>query len=298
MQVNLELYRTFYAVATENSFSKAAAKLFISQSAVSQSISALEKTLDTQLFNRSTKKVSLTSQGETLLSHIEPAINSIMKGQQQLTEYKELKRGYLHIGVSDTICKYYLIDYLKTYHELYPDIEILITNRTSIQCVELLKKNQVDLILTNLPNTAIDETMDVMPTTTFEDIIIAPSTFTDLRKKVSFKQLTGHPILLLDRQSSTTQFLQDVFTKKGLTLKPAIELGSIDLLVEMAKIGLGTTFIPDYVYRKDERLIVVDTVEKLQTRKLAIVTSNTSPVSIATTSFIDLIVDKPFQQSY
>lgn len=73
MDINYELYKVFYYVASTLSFSEASKQLFISQSAVSQSIKALEKKLDQTLFIRSTKKVRLTTEGEILLRHIEPA---------------------------------------------------------------------------------------------------------------------------------------------------------------------------------------------------------------------------------
>ena len=80
MDINYELYKVFYYVADTLSFSEASKQLFISQSAVSQSIKALEKKLDQVLFIRSTKKVQLTPEGEILLRHIEPAINLIKRG--------------------------------------------------------------------------------------------------------------------------------------------------------------------------------------------------------------------------
>lgn len=290
MNINLEFYKVFYYVATEMSFSKAAKKLFISQSAVSQSVSSLEKELDTKLFIRTTKKVSLTLEGETLFSHIEPAIYSILQGEKKLNEIATLERGRLHIGVSDTICKYYLITYLQEFHHLYPNIELLITNRTSIECVHLLKKNAVDLIVTNLPNNEIDQNMTVIETANFKDIIIAPTSFEGLKgDDISFEDLVKYPVLLLDRQSTTTRFLQDTFSKEDITLKPAIELGSIDLLVDMASIGLGLTFIPDYVYRPSANLFIVKTHKELQKRKLGIVTQAKTPLSTASKAFIDLI---------
>ena len=86
MDINYELYKVFYYVADTLSFSEASKQLFISQSAVSQSIKALEKKLDQVLFIRSTKKVQLTPEGEILLRHIEPAINLIKRGESQIME--------------------------------------------------------------------------------------------------------------------------------------------------------------------------------------------------------------------
>ena len=73
MDINYELYKVFFHVASTLSFSEASKQLFISQSAVSQAIKALEKKLDQTLFIRSTKRVQLTPEGEILLRHVEPA---------------------------------------------------------------------------------------------------------------------------------------------------------------------------------------------------------------------------------
>ena len=93
MDINYELYKVFYHVAVTLSFSEASKQLFISQSAVSQSIKVLEKKLKQPLFIRSTKKVQLTPEGEILLKHIEPAMNLIQKGENQLLEAHTLNGG-------------------------------------------------------------------------------------------------------------------------------------------------------------------------------------------------------------
>ena len=151
MDVNYELYKVFYFVATTLSFSEASKQLFISQSAVSQSIKALEKKLDQTLFIRSTKRVRLTPEGEILLRHVEPAMNLIKRGEAQLMETNS-KGGQIRIGASDTICRYFLVPYLERFHKEFPGAHIKVTNATSIRCVELLESGQVDLIVVNYPN--------------------------------------------------------------------------------------------------------------------------------------------------
>ena len=96
MDINLELYKVFYYVATTLSFSEASRQLFISQSAVSQSIKTLEKKLGHTLFIRSTKRVQLTPEGETLLRHVEPAINLIARGEAQIMEREAWRRPAPH----------------------------------------------------------------------------------------------------------------------------------------------------------------------------------------------------------
>ena len=97
MDINYELYKVFYYVAVSLSFSEASKKLYISQSAVSQSIKVLEKKLDQTLFIRSTKKVQLTPEGEILLRHIEPAVNLIRRGETQIMETNTLGGGQIRI---------------------------------------------------------------------------------------------------------------------------------------------------------------------------------------------------------
>ena len=109
MDINYELYKVFYHVARTLSFSEASRELFISQSAVSQSIKVLEKKLGQPLFIRSTKKVRLTLEGEILLKHVEPAMNLLRRGENQLLETNSLNGGQLRIAASDTICRYFLV---------------------------------------------------------------------------------------------------------------------------------------------------------------------------------------------
>ena len=98
MDINYELYKVFYYVASSLSFSEASKRLFISQSAVSQSIKVLEKKMKRKLFIRSTKKVQLTPEGEILLKHIEPAMNLIRRGEMQLrTAQNRSERHHMSI---------------------------------------------------------------------------------------------------------------------------------------------------------------------------------------------------------
>ena len=134
MDINYELYKVFYFVAKTLSFSEASKCLYISQSAVSQSVKVLEKKLGQTLFIRSTKRVQLTPEGEILLKHVEPAMNLIRQGENQLLDSNSLNGGQLRIGASDTICRYYLIHYLQKFHQEFPDVRIKVTNSTSIGC--------------------------------------------------------------------------------------------------------------------------------------------------------------------
>lgn len=196
MDINYELYKVFYHVASTLSFSEASKQLFISQSAVSQSIKVLEKKLNQTLFIRSTKRVQLTPQGEILLKHIEPAMNLIRQGENQLLDSNSLNGGQLRIGASDTICRYYLLPFLNTFHKRYPNIHIKVTNRTSIECAKLLDNGQVDFILTNYPNSGLGGNQNVSVLREFSDIFVANETYFPMKNR----EITLHE-LQTDRKS-------------------------------------------------------------------------------------------------
>ena len=276
MDINYELYKVFYHVATTLSFSEASKQLFISQSAVSQSIKVLEKKLGISLFIRSTKRVQLTPEGETLLRHVEPAVNLIGRGEAQILEAGPMGGGQLRIGASDTICRYFLVPYLKQFHKTWPNVHIKVTNQTSIQCVDLLEAGQVDLIVTNFHS--------------FRDVFIASREYyPELSNgSIPLKDLLDYPILMLDRKSTTSEFLHNLFQQYQLDLVPEIELGSNDLLLDLANIGLGIAFVPDYCVAHQNTLFQVEIQQELPTRQLVIAHNAHLPVSQASREFMAL----------
>ena len=291
MDINYELYKVYYHVATSLSFSEASKQLFISQSAVSQSIKTLEKKLEQPLFIRSTKRVQLTPAGKVLLKHIEPAINLIRRGETQLFDSGSLGLDQLHIGASDTICRYFLVPYLKQFHKKFPNVPIKVTNATSPGCVELLTQGKVDLIVTNFPNSNLNHSYIQKIVCSFTDVFIAnPAHFHLKQQEISFAELRQYPILTLDRKSTTSEFLHNLFLQHQLELIPQVELSSNDLLIDLARIGLGIAFIPDYcLTRESGELFIVKTKETLPSREIVASVNPTLPVTQSTEEFLKLL---------
>lgn len=291
MDINYELYKVFYHVASTLSFSEASKQLFISQSAVSQSIKTLEKKLDQPLFIRSTKKVQLTPAGKVLLKHIEPAMNLIQRGESQLLDAGTMGLGQLHIGASDTICRYFLVPYLKQFHKKFPSVPIKVTNATSLNCVDLLEQGKVDLIVTNFPNIKLNHSYIQKTVSRFQDVFIANPAFFHLeQRELTLAELRNYPILMLDRKSTTSEFLHNLFLQNQLELIPEIELSSNDLLIDLAKIGLGIAFIPDYCLTTQTKdLFILHTREKMPPRQLVASINPNLPVSASTEEFLRLL---------
>ena len=291
MDISFELYKVFYYVATTLSFSEASRQLYISQSAVSQSIKALEQKLGHALFLRNTKKVTLTPEGEALLRHVEPAVNLLYEGENQILNSPSQETP-LRIGASDTICRYFLIPYFKRFHKEFPNVHIKVTNSTSGGCVSLLHNNRVDFIVANAPNPYLTSKDTCCVIREFQDIFVAGKRFFNLEgQTLSLAQLTQYPILMLDKTSTTSGFLQQTFSKHGLSLTPEAELSSNDLLLDLARIGLGITTVPDYVleHRKKEfyQLQLKETIPK---RKLILAYNPQLLPSPAAQKFLQYLV--------
>ena len=291
MDINYELYKVFYHVAITLSFSEASKQLFISQSAVSQSIKVLEKKLNQKLFIRSTKRVQLTPEGEILFKHIEPAMNLIKQGENQLLEAHTLNGGQLRIGASDTICRYYLVPYLNRFHKQFPHVHIKVTNQTSIACASLLEHGQVDFIVVNYPNSALSSTHIPRVINEFHDVFVANRQYFPLDgREVTLASLQKYPILMLDRKSTTSEFLHAMFQRSHLDLVPEIELSSNDLLIDLARIGLGIAFVPDFCIPTDDKdLFVVKLKEELPKRQMVVAYNERMPISQTAKQFMSML---------
>jgi len=287
MDINYELYKVFFHVATTLSFSEASKQLFISQSAVSQSIKTLELKLGQQLFVRSTKKVRLTPEGEILFRHIEPAIQFIQRGEAGLVE-AGVTGGQIRIGASDTICRYFLVPYLERFHKEFPKAHIKVINQTSNECAKLLDAGQVDLVIVNSPNPLLSNQVTIKTIKTFQDLFIASvSLVKSLDLPIFLADLTSYPILMLDSQSSTSGFLHRLFQQHQLDLIPEIELTSNDLLIDLARIGLGIAFVPDFcLTNQPDGIAIVSTKEELPPRELVIAYHKNAPMSKLAVEFL------------
>ncbi|WHH60556.1 LysR family transcriptional regulator [Petroclostridium sp. X23] len=294
MDINFELYKIFYYAAKHQSFSEAADKLFISQSAVSQAIKNLESKLGEQLFFRKKRKISLTREGELLFKHIEQAYNFIRSAESKFSEMKNLDAGEVRVGVSDTVCKYFLIPYLEKFNNNYPKIKIQVINRTSSQILELLNHGLVDFGIATLP--VDDKNIEVKNFISVEDIFVACHKFSELKDRtVTLRELSEYPLLMLEKGSTTRRNIEEFLIKKGIDIAPEIELEDIDLLVEFAKIGLGVSCVLRESALEDiqhNQLFEIHTEYKLPLRKLGICTVKNVPLSRAASIMIDNLINK------
>lgn len=292
MYINLELYRVFYFAAKSGSLSKASQLLFISQPAVSQAIKQLEDKLGGQLFFRTSKGIKLTREGESVYKYIEPAYNFIVAAEAEFTEMLDLSKGAIKIGASDMSCKYYLLPYLESFHKVFPQIKIHLTNGPTPETIDQLKKGLIDFGVISLPIEE-DNRLVVKEVMSIQDCFVAGENYIELKgRTVPLSELLKYPILLLEKATSTRKYIEDHVRKYSLTLNPEIELATSDLLVEFAKKGFGISCVVRNFAQEDidkSSLFELQLKEVIPPRQIGIVTLKDAPLSAAAKKFIGII---------
>ena len=241
---SLSCYRIFYTVAKTGNISKAAKELYISQPAISKSIQKLEESMNCELFRRSSRGVSLTEEGELLYSHVKVAFETLALGEDRLRNSIELGVGHLKIGVSSTLCKYMLLPYLKEFIKLYPHINISITCQSTNDTLKLLEENKIDVGLIGKPESL--KNIDFYYLAEIKDIFVATKDYLRNLKARGVKDdriLQSSTIMLLDKNNMTRQYIDDYLQENHIVVQDSIDISSMDLLIEFAKISVGVACV-------------------------------------------------------
>ena len=282
MYENLNNYRIFYTVASLGNISKAADKLFISQPAISKSISNLEKGLGVTLFSRTSKGVSLTEEGEILYQHIGNAFDSINQAEDEIKKIHDLGIGQLKIGVSTSLCKHILLDYLKDFIDENPHIKVTIRCHSTKNTLNLIAEGKIDLGL--ICETDIPKGFTYKELTTIHDIFVTSDSYLDnlhLREsdhtpqeneyqwmfagnitsfisedkestssksnipgKLSIKDiLEKSNLMLLEKNNVTRTHIDAYLTSEGIYPNQVLEVNNMDLLIDFASIGMGVASV-------------------------------------------------------
>lgn len=292
MNIKLEQYKVFYAVATSGSFSEAAKNLFITQSAVSQHIRSLENELGVMLFARGRKGAKLTSHGELLLQYAKRALEEIEMAENLFNKMKSLDEGSLRIGAGDTITRHFLLDKLERFHETYPAIKIEIVNRVTDETLAKLSTGKVDVAFVNLPiNSELYNQIQYIEVGQLHDIFIAGSKYKHLDGKVlNMQEIASLPLAMLEPKSNTRKNTDEYFKRFGVRFYPEFELGSYDLLFDFANKNLGIACVIEEFYSENSNLNVfkLQTDFALPTRSIGICTLKNIEPSPAVKKLIEM----------
>lgn len=291
MSVKLELYRVFKEVAEAGNITAAAQTLFISQSAVSQSIKQLEAELQTRLFARNSRGVTLTADGRMLYEYVRSAMGLLETGEEKLSQSRDLQMGHLTIGASDTVTSQFLLPYLDRFHRQYPAIHIQIISGRSHKVLGLLQSGKVDIAFASTPQEGAS--LETFPCLATHSIFVAGAEYPcDFDHVYTLKEIARFPLILLERKASSRLYLEKYFLQNGLHLHPEIELGARSLLVDLAAIGFGVAGVTEEFVRRElesGRLRKLRTSFDIPPRSVDLCVLRDVPLTSAAQRFSDFI---------
>ncbi|BCN30014.1 LysR family transcriptional regulator [Anaeromicropila herbilytica] len=295
MNINLEYYKIFYYVAKLGGITVAAQELCISQPAVSQAIKQLEQNLGSDLFLRTPKGVLLTKEGEVLYSYVKRGYEIMMLGEKKFREMIDLENGEIRIGASDMTLHFYLLPYLEEFHQKYPNIKVTVTNAPTPETINYLNDSRIDFGVVSSPiiqkqDLTINNVYDI------QDIFVAGTKFYELKNRVLlYKQLEELPIICLEHNTSSRQYIDEFLKQNDVILKPEFELATSDIIVQFAlrNLGIGcvmSEFATPYI--KSGELFELFFDRKIPKRQICIITSNKNPISSAARMLLDMMLER------
>lgn len=240
----------FAALARCQSFTRAAKELFLTQSAVSHAIKSLETELGSRLVDRAGRRVTLTQAGEQFLPHAERILREMDAARAGLDALSRWGHGRLRVGASTTACEYILPTVLREFKQSFPKCEIAIEPGDHAQQLRLLQENTIDLAVTLAPETTGE--FEFVPL--FEDdlqFVTSPVHPWAREGAVIRESIPNETLVLYNKSSTTFRRVSEYFREERIALGHYIELGSMDAIKELVKIGLGVGVLAPWIARRE-----------------------------------------------
>lgn len=246
-------------LARTGNFTETAARLFLSQSAISHSIRSLEEELDCKLFERGPRKAVLTPAGEQFLHYAEKILRDMEEAREALGRREKWGKPKLRIGASIMACQYILPPVLREFKAAFPECQIVIEPGDTPQAMGWIEQSKIDLAIALEPQQA--GAFDFHPL--FEDELVflcGPLHPWSSSKKAIHEELAGQNLILYSKASYTFQIVQEYFRREMVYLDSVIELGSMEAIKEMVKLGIGLGVLAPWVAQREIQVGVLTAV--------------------------------------
>lgn len=240
----------FATLARCGSFTQTAKDLHLTQSAISHAIKALEQDVGVPLFDRVGKRVFLTAAGELLRPPAERILREMHDTRTALEEAGSWGRGRLRAGASVTTCQYLLPTVLREFRQSFPDCALRMEPGDGPRMVELLRSNRIDLAVMLEP--AKEEGLEFRRLFTDElRVLVSPMHAWARAGRVPGEALAKETLLVYNKGSYTEALLDEHLRAAGLEPGDTMELGSMEAIKELAKVGVGAGVVAPWVARRE-----------------------------------------------
>ncbi len=255
-QNRLKQLRAFCHAANSGSISEAAEKVFLSQPTVSLQIQALERELETILFERRGPKIRLTPQGEILFKLAQPLVEGMDKLHETFSDQQGLlETGELKIAAGESTILYVIPAPLKQFLAQYPKIMVKLHNVTGGRDgLTRLRSDEADFVVGSM----IDIPDDIIykPLVTYSPALIVPLDHPLAEKKrITLEDISPYGLILPPPILTTWRTVDLVFRQNQLTFKTGLEAGGWEVIKKYVEMGLGISIVTDVCLTGEERLV-------------------------------------------
>ncbi len=282
--------RAFSILARTGSFTQTANELSLSQSAISHSMKALENDIGCRLLDRMGKIVVLTQAGEQLLAHCERILAEMNVARSELGRLGKWGSSRLRIGASTTACQYVLPSVLREFKESFPDCEISITPGDTPQNIEVLRAHQIDLAVNLEPRR--EEPLEFRPLFTDELQFVVSALHPWAKAgKVNREEIARQHYILYGKASYTFRLIEAYFAEEKITLHSLLDLGNMEAIKELVKLGHGVSILAPWTLRKelkDMSLLTLPLGRRKLVRRWGVLYWRGRRLSLAEETFIGL----------
>lgn len=289
--MDLQKLRVFAAVAKEGNVTRAAKRVALSQPALSKQLAELEDSLRTPLFDRLPRGMRLTPAGEVLLRHAERIFAAEADAESEIAALSGLRIGRLSIGASTTIGSYLIPTVFGTFHRAYPDVrlELEIANTAAIQA--LVADGRIDLGLTEGSVPGDQFAVEIVH---YDELVAVAHPEHPLCKtgRVTLSELEKAQFLCRERGSGSREVIEAALSERGMSLEPAMALGSTEALKNAVAAGLGIAILSRLTVELElsaKRLALVDVADLKLRRALYMVRLRGKYESPAVRAFVDAL---------
>lgn len=283
----------FLAVCHELNFTRASEKLNISQPSLSQQIKNLEEELGIPLFDRIGKKIAITEAGEILQAHCYRVFHELEQAKAALRDLNGLQRGELRIGSEVTELTPLLSPVILHYKRIYPNINLSVHGKRTEDICKSLLENELDFGVVYFP--IAHEELEAIPLFSEELSLAVPSNHYFARKEaVDFTQLKDQPLISQPEDYFLRKHIDKYAEKLNMSLKPILEITTIESIMELVSQGLGMTILPrSYLESRNDRNVKrVKLVNPELHVDIGIIYRRDKFMCAATKEFIFLLKDK------